>query len=121
MTTTPKGKRWKAPKHVEPEDVVTFSVRLPRVIAEALIFHSQVLRRTSRSQLVADILTCWVHVGTDWKSEMFRRLVTERTRLPDTPERYPGYLLSIGFAPAVRLDGQAVPASEIPSKEIYEY
>jgi len=95
-------------------DLVTFSIQLPRVLADAMNVHSRLLRRVSRARLVQDIVTCWVHTATDWKDPMFRQVVSERQRVPDTPERYPGYLVSIGFAPAVRVEA-AISAKEIPS------
>jgi|HubBroStandDraft_2_1064218.scaffolds.fasta_scaffold14758_12 hypothetical protein len=93
---------------------VAFTMRIPQVMADALTIHSRLLRRVSRQVLLEDIVTCWLHTATDWKDPIFSRMVTERTIVPDTPERYPGYLTSIGFAPAVRV-AAAIDAKEIPS------
>jgi hypothetical protein len=98
---------------------VAFTMRVPQVLADALTIHSRLLRRVSRQVLLEDIITCWLHTATDWKDPIFSRMITERTLVPDTPERYPGYLTSIGFAPAIRV-AASISAKEIPStpKEI---
>jgi hypothetical protein len=93
---------------------VAFTMRVPQVLADALTIHSRLLRRVSRQVLLEDIITCWLHTATDWKDPIFSRMITERTLVPDTPERYPGYLTSIGFAPAVRV-AASISAKEIPS------
>jgi hypothetical protein len=49
------------------------------------------------STLIHDILTGWTHRATDFNQELFSKSLPPGAAIPDVPERWYGYLKSIGF------------------------
>lgn len=56
-------------------------------------------RAVYTNTLIADILTGWAQRATDFDQELFRRALDPTARIPDVPERWYGYLRSLGFDP----------------------
>lgn len=49
--------------------------------------------------IISDIITGWVERATDFEQQLFKQALPPGTRIPDIPERWYGYLRSLGFDP----------------------
>lgn len=59
--------------------------------------------------LIQDILNLWIAAATDYDQAIFRELLPPKARAARCPERYPGYIESLGFAEAPQ-----APAAQAP-------
>jgi hypothetical protein len=101
------------------------TLRLPAVSADLLKVEA-LKRRVPVSVLKADILNLWLYKAVDSRQTIYQELVPGCTPV-DVAERYPGYLASLGFEPAVRVwreehQSPAVAAIvEAPTEPVIEY
>jgi hypothetical protein len=66
-------------------------------------------RRVSLSALISDILNGWLELATDYDQAIFKETLPRGARAAGVPERWTGYLSSLGFAPAPEPVGNDVP------------
>lgn len=52
--------------------------------------------------MIVDILLLWAHTVTDTREPLWKDFFAQEDELEDVPDRFPGYLASLGFVPAVR-------------------
>jgi hypothetical protein len=93
--------------------------RVDWATAEFLKIHA-LQRRVTVSCLVNDVLNMWLHLATDQRQAIFRETLPSGTRVPDVPERWVGYLATLGFAPAIQDDPtrtQATPREVTPGEK----
>lgn len=89
------------------------SVRWDIVLADVLEIHA-LQRRVKMSVLVEDILCGWATLATDFRQAIFRETLPAGARLPEVPERYAGYLASLGFGVADQQEPLPVPVTAAP-------
>lgn len=68
-------------------------------------------RQVSPTMYVRDVLTAHTALVADLKQAIFREVVPRGTHVYPPPERYPGYLASIGFSPALQIQESPIPPS----------
>ncbi len=85
------------------------SIPMTAVSVELLRVHA-FLRRVSYSAFVSDLLNGWLSACTDFADPAVSHVTPKGMRAPDVPERWIGYLASLGFVPAKPQD----PASDLP-------
>ena len=57
-------------------------------------------RRVPLSWLIQDVLNLWIAASTDYNQAIFKETLPLGARAARTPERFPGYIESLGFAEA---------------------
>jgi len=92
------------------------SVRLDFVSAELLKLHA-FQRRVHLTTLISDILNGWLDVATDYKQALFRECLPEGVTAASTPERFVGYLASLGFRPLYQFADAGEPQTVNPVAE----
>ena len=111
-----RGKVGAVPGERKVTDYVA-TLRIPLETAEHLKMHAT-MRRTFFSVLVSDVLASWVRGVTDERSEFVReyrkQIMPHGMSLPQTPERYSGYIASLGFI--VDDEDAAAPADAPPPR-----
>ena len=85
------------------------TLRLDIVSVECLNIHAK-MRRVPATTLLSDILNCWLSVATDYGADAFRAFLPVGARAADAPERWAGYLRSLGFVAAPQDAVSATPA-----------
>lgn len=103
----PKVKRMPKPQLVHGTRPYTFE--MDAVAHRTLKLHS--LRRgVPFTQLLNDIIHSWLALATDYDQAIFRETLPPNTRAPRVPERFVGYIESLGFsqpAPQAPISHQA--------------
>lgn len=66
-------------------------------------------RKVSLSALQSDILNGWLALATDYDQAIFKDTMPLGARAASVPERWVGYLASLGFAPETEVQGNDVP------------
>lgn len=92
--------------------VTLAGLTLDAVSKRALQIHS-VLRGVYMTTLISDIINTWLARATDYKQEIFRKGLPKSQRCIDVPERWLGYLKSIGATPE-DFEFTAIPAEGYP-------
>lgn len=87
------------------------TLKLDIISAEALKIHA-IQRRVSQAALIADILNCWIKIATDYNQALFRELLPPGARAAEAPERWQGYLASLGFARALSVKQNELPQGD---------
>lgn len=88
---------------------------LDAVSKRALQIHS-VLRGVYLTTLISDIINTWLARATDYKQEIYRKGLPRGARCIDVPERWLGYLKSIG-ATAEDFEFTAIPEDGYPDPD----
>jgi hypothetical protein len=74
------------------------NILMDGISLEVLKVHA-LTRRVPQSTLVSDLINLWLMVATDYGSPLVREFLPERVRAADVPERWPGYIASLGYMP----------------------
>src|SRR5579863_6802405 len=84
------------------------SLRMDLISSEVLKLHAEIFRRVHLSVLISDVLNIWLEGATDYQHPLFRTALPPGVRHAAVPERYPGYLKSLGYVPLVKPQDEAV-------------
>lgn len=85
------------------------SIKLDVISAEVLKLHAY-QRHVAQSVLISDILNLWLGAATDYGQALFREMLPTGARAADVPERWAGYLASLGFAPSTMPQETPIPS-----------
>lgn len=81
------------------------SLRLDFITSEVLKLHA-LQRRVHLSTLMCDILGVWAEQATDYHQAIFRECLPPGVRAAGVPERWVGYLASLGYRPLYGTDAE---------------
>lgn len=79
---------------------VWFQFRLDATSMELLRIHAT-MRRVKPTVLISDLLNAWLGNATDYNQALIRELLPRGARAAPVPERFAGYLATLGYAPPV--------------------
>lgn len=109
-----KGAIRRRPHEVQATRYIS-SLKLDLISAEILKLHAY-QRRVAMTVLISDILNLWIAVATDYNQALFREMLPSGARAAAVPERWAGYLASLGFAPSMLQD--SVPTTDLPAAPV---
>jgi hypothetical protein len=103
-TAKPRASRIAHRTKREYDECVNLStIKLDSISHMLLKEHAVMRRHVAISTLVSDILNCWLSVVTDYENDVrIKAMLPPGRRAAAVPERYPGYLASLGYAPALQ-------------------
>lgn len=76
------------------------SLKLDTVTHAVLKLHA-FRRQVPMVALVSDILNLWIAASTDYEQKLFQEVLPKNARAAKVPERWPGYIASLGFVEEV--------------------
>jgi len=82
----------------ELREPVWFQLRVDATSHELLRIHA-LMRRVRPTTLYSDILNAWLANSTDYSQALVREMLPRGARAAVVPERWVGYLASLGYAP----------------------
>ena len=100
VTGGPKRRRLMIRTPEELAQTVWFQIRFDAVSMELIRIHAM-MRRVKPTVLVSDILNCWLANSTDYSQAVVGEMLPRGARAAVVPERWSGYLASLGYAPAL--------------------
>ena len=71
-------------------------------------------RQVHMSTLISDILNLWMAAQTDYDQALFKEVLPRNARAALVPERWAGYIESLGFAPHLSPDHSRLPLPSPP-------
>jgi hypothetical protein len=85
------------------------SLKLDSITHAVLKLHA-FRRNVPMTALISDVLNLWIAASTDYEQGLFREALPRNGRAAKVPERWPGYIDSLGFVEASQPDPIPVPS-----------
>lgn len=97
------------------------NLKLDTIAHAILKIHAQ-RRGIPLAWLIQDVLNEWITASTDYRQAIWQDILPRNARAPKTPERFAGYLDSLGFiAPTnqANIEPAVMPTAQAPTFEGY--
>jgi hypothetical protein len=113
--TKERVRKLKARKKLRRKGTGPEGIHVRLTLASKAIFKLHALqRRVFMTTLVGDLLDCWMNAVTDYGDPFFSHVLPHGTRAEIVPERWAGYLASLGYARTQDRLEDPTPKHDIP-------